>query len=62
MFLKKLRIEQPDDVTPLLHTRSNGVALLHYLSEEYKNTNAKRCMCLYIHDGIIYNKQDKETT
>ena len=33
-----------------------------YLSEEYEHTNSKRYMHPYVHDIIIYNSQDTETT
>ena len=33
-----------------------------YWSEEYENTNSKRYLHRYVHDSIIYNSQDMETT
>ena len=32
-----------------------------HLSEEYKNTNSKRYVHIYVHYNTVYNSQDTET-
>ena len=59
------QVENTMDIPQKIKNRTticSSYSTSRFLSKEYESNNAKRYTHPYIHDNIIYNGQDMETT